>query len=103
VKINETLANWVKPSTKLSVKSSRFDSQHSSTSSTMSTPAKQRLKKFIFILLSALVTLLTSKTATCKPTLPFSLPPSLQISFPKFPSFQQLIEKRQAEAMKSYR
>lgn len=69
----------------------------------MSTPTKQHLMKFIFILLSALVTLLTSKTANCKPTLPFSLPPSLQISFPKFPSFQQLIEKRQSEAMKSYR
>lgn len=71
--------------------------------SNMSQPTKKRLKKFIFILLSALFTLLTTKTANCKPTLPFALPPSFQINFPKFPSFQQLIEKRQTDAMKSYR
>lgn len=69
----------------------------------MSQPTKKRLKKFVFFLLSALFTLLTTKTANCKPTLPFSLPPSFQLSFPTFPTFQQFIEKRQANAMKSYR
>lgn len=59
--------------------------------------SRQRLKRLIFILLSALFTM-----SNCKPTLPFSLPQSLQFSFPSFTSFQQFIEKRQAEAMKSY-
>ncbi|XP_070491857.1 uncharacterized protein [Chironomus tepperi] len=59
--------------------------------------SRQRVKRFIFILLSALFTI-----TNCKPTLPFSLPQSLQFSFPSFTTFQQYIEKRQTEAMKSY-
>ncbi|CAO1391345.1 unnamed protein product [Diamesa serratosioi] len=62
---------------------------------------KKRLKTFVFALLSALW-LLT--TANCKPTLPFSLAKSLSLpSFSSsFSTFQQYIERKQAEQMKSY-
>jgi hypothetical protein len=61
--------------------------------------SRQFLKRLIFVLMSALFTI-----SSCKPTLPFSLPQSLQFSFPSFStSFQQYIEKRQVDAMKSYR
>lgn len=60
---------------------------------------KKRLKKFIFVLLSALFTILTS--AAGKPTLPFSLPSSFGL--PTFNTFQKYIEKKQTEQMKTYR
>ncbi|XP_058835045.1 uncharacterized protein LOC131692182 [Topomyia yanbarensis] len=54
--------------------------------------SSKMLKKFLLILLSGVLTLLT--TARAKPTLSFQLS--------QIPGFTQIVERRQQEAMKSY-
>jgi secretory phospholipase A2 len=60
-----------------------------------------RLKHVFFVVIGVLSIVLRKSVVNCDPS-PFELPPSLQWKFPKLPTFQEFIEKRQISAMKTY-